>query len=86
MSKFQELKEMPHEEAKKIIEADFNCQDFWVNGTVDISGATRKQKEFYIEGYYDSLGALELICAGKMSQVNWIVAECYFEQFLSGLY
>jgi hypothetical protein len=80
MSRFYDLKRIDYEIAMKIIKCEFNCPDFWVESTIDLSKYSEEEKETHIEGYYDSMSALEAICGGDKEQVDWIVAECIFEQ------
>lgn len=80
--KFYKLKAMDYEEAKKIVDADFNTPDFWIDDTIVLANFNDKEIHEHISAYYDSLDAIKEIYGDDW---EWIVAECIFEQ-QSGLY
>lgn len=67
------------------IDSVFDNDVLWIEEQVNISMFTDKDKEEAISGCYSSLDELKRICQNDMEQVNWIVAECLFEES-SGLY
>ena len=90
-----QFKEYDKDSNPTVNKLDYDCKrayvvaafddDCWIEATIDISHYSDEQKEEAINGYYTSLDALKEICGGDMEQVDWIVAECEFEQN-SGLY
>jgi hypothetical protein len=80
--KFFRLKEMGFNDARVEIQRDFNCPDFWIEETIDLSKFSEKQIESYVSAYYSSVAEIEKI---YKSDSKWIIAECIFEQ-INGLY
>ena len=64
----------------KWVNSVFDNGGFWKQDVIDLNDYVEPQKENYISGYYPSMEELKRICKNDIEQVNWIIAECIFEQ------
>jgi hypothetical protein len=59
-------------------DAYFNLDEYWIIERVNLKDYTLEEQKHYCSAYYPE---------GEFKDLtNWIIAECIFEQELSGLY
>lgn len=79
------IDEAGYEAGNKYVIDHFDDADFWIEKTIVLATYAPKTIEHHVKGYYASMNELETICGGDKQQVDWITAECIFEQN-NGLY